>query len=130
MLTLSTSQVLYGATIDFGAGNELFTLTVGATNSTIAGGAGNDTFMVTSSNLQTASKIDGGAGKDSVSFGGVLSGGSIVGGDDNDTLNFSAGVNNGAGCFWRCRIRPSPVLQSTLAAAEVLRWNRRRQHGL
>ena len=87
---------LYGATIDFGAGHRLFSLTVGATNSTIAGGVGNDTFLVASSNLKTASKIDGGAGKDSVSFGGVLSGGSVVGGADNDTLNFSAAVNNNA----------------------------------
>ena len=46
--SINITGSLYGATVDFGAGNELFTLSVGATGSTIAGGAGNDTFVVTS----------------------------------------------------------------------------------
>ena len=60
-------------------------LTVGSSNSTIAGGAGNDTFKVNVA-AHTATKIDGGAGKD-LYFDAALSGGSILGGADNDTLN-------------------------------------------
>ena len=92
--SVSITGSLYGGTVDFGAGNERFTLSVGATNASIAGGSGNDTFVVTGSNLQTSSTIAGGAGNDSVSFGGDLSGGYVSGGSGNDTLNFSAGVNN------------------------------------
>ena len=45
--SVSITGSLYGATVDFGAGDENFTLSVGATNTSIAGGAGNDTFAVT-----------------------------------------------------------------------------------
>ena len=40
----------------------IFTLSVGASNTSIEGGAGNDTFVVTTSNLLTSSTIAGGAG--------------------------------------------------------------------
>ena len=59
-----------------------FTLSVGATGSSIDGGAGNDTFVVlTGSNLQTASTMFGGVGNDLVSVTGDLSGGYVLGGD-------------------------------------------------
>ena len=63
---------LIGATVDFGAGDENFTLSVGATSSSIAGGAGNDTFVVTAANLQTGTTIAGGSGNDTVYFGAEL----------------------------------------------------------
>ena len=80
--SINISGSLYGATVDFGAGNEQFTLTVGSTASNVQGGSGNDTFVVNTANLLTASSIAGGAGNDSVSFGAVLSGNSILGGAD------------------------------------------------
>ena len=48
--SVSIAGSLYGATVDFGAGNETFTLGVGATGTTIAGGAGSDLFAVSTSN--------------------------------------------------------------------------------
>ena len=92
--SVSITGSLMGATVDFGAGNENFTLSVGSSNSTIAGGDGNDTFIVT--NQSTTTSIDGGSGNDSVSVGVVQSGGTISGAAGQDTLNFSLGVNNGA----------------------------------
>ena len=67
--SINISGSLYGATVDFGEGNEQFTLTVGSTASNVQGGAGNDTFVVNTVDLMTASSIVGGAGNDSVSFG-------------------------------------------------------------
>ena len=49
---LITGSLQGGTTIDFGAGNEVFTLSVGASAASIAGGTGNDTFIVASSSCK------------------------------------------------------------------------------
>ena len=59
--SINISGSLYGATVDFGEGNEQFTLSVGANASNVQGGSGNDTFVVNGTNLMTASSIVGGA---------------------------------------------------------------------
>ena len=63
MLTRFPLPVHCRGTIDFGAGNEKFTLSVGATQTSILGGAGNDTFVV-SARIATSSTIAGGDGND------------------------------------------------------------------
>ena len=106
-----------GATIDFGAGNENFTLSVGATNSSIHGGAGNDTFVVSASNLQTSTTVSGGTGNDSVSFTSDLSGGYVLGGSGNDTANVAGAVTTVASSV-AMQARP-PTFTGALTSAAV-----------
>ena len=54
--SINISGSLYGATVDFGDGNEQFTLTAGSTASNVLGGSGNDTFVVNTADLLTSSK--------------------------------------------------------------------------
>ena len=129
MLSVSITGSLYGATVDFGAGNESFTLTVGATNSTIAGGAGNDTFVGNVPNCRLPPRLM--VVPVTTRFPSVvsLSGGSIAGGAGNDTLNFSAGVNNGA--FVSGDAGSDLLLfSSTISGSRIYGGRRWRQHGL
>ena len=66
--SINISGSLYGATVDFGDGNEQFTLTVGSSASNVQGGTGNDTLVVNTADLLSIHLV-GGAGNDSVALG-------------------------------------------------------------
>ena len=59
---------LYGATVDFGAGNEIFSLTVGASDSTIAGGLATTPSWLQLQTSRLLPRLTVESGKDSVSF--------------------------------------------------------------
>ena len=86
--------VVSGSTIDFGADNDSFTLSVAATSTTILGGSGANTLVFTTGADLVTSSVSGGADGDSLVFSAVVkSASSIAGGGGNDTLVFNSSLS-------------------------------------
>ena len=82
----------FAGSVDLESDADLFTLSVGASSTTILGGQNADTLVF--SGQLTASSISGGDHNDSISISSeITSGNSIAGGSGADTLIFSAGVS-------------------------------------